>query len=314
MVTVKNSNTMSLPDLHLPSATDFIIANADVTKSMKTTATVESSMIYPKPPPSPRKRSRAGGYQDLPIRQKSSAPDRSPRSPPRTHKRSRVDGHHELPVQRSPTPPAPLSGDAARLLHLLKEDPVSWWTASVVVERHHQRKPASENKRSQDPDPAVSRPQYAPQSSATATHPMPEIGIRPSVGSEFGLPFKISEEKIRKRGLPSAIEVSERGADSAYYTQTPADIDVNTSKMASAQFWPKEQAKEGENQLGALHNAQLGGHFPARSTRSKGVHAQELHRAQINGRPTAHGRHSKNVHDQLIALQLTQLNKQYPAH
>ncbi|KAL8854417.1 MAG: hypothetical protein Q9221_000687 [Calogaya cf. arnoldii] len=315
---VKNCNTVPAPDLHPRNATDFIIANADVTTSMKRMMIVNSIMVsrdsfqhripaagqadcqldsareeYRKSPLSTRKRSRAGVSEDLPIRQKGSAPDScltSPTSLPGRHKKSRVEGHHELPMpQRLPTPPAPLSFDADRLLHLLKENPVSWCTVSAMLERNRQRKPTSGKKRSQDPEPAGFQRQYAPQSSATATHPMPEIGIRPSVSSEFGLPFKISEAKIRKRRLPSAIEVSERGPDSAYYTQMPANIDVNTFKMASAQFCLMEQAKEGENQLSALHNAQLGGRFAARSTRSKEVHAQDytVRKSITNPQPTA---------------------------
>lgn len=60
--------------------------------------------------------------------------------------------------------------------------------------------------------------QYRLQSNAPATSRAGRVGVRNSVSLEFGLPFSISAEKLRTRYLPSAIEVSERGADSAYYT------------------------------------------------------------------------------------------------
>lgn len=89
--------------------------------------------------------------------------------------------------------------------------------------------------------------QYRPQSNAPATFP---ARIRPSVSSEFNLSFSISAEKLRTRYLPSAIEVSERGSDSAYYVHekkttktgkaalTTNDLDDTISKTDTGSFVP----------------------------------------------------------------------------
>ncbi|CAO1598396.1 hypothetical protein XANCAGTX0491_002164 [Xanthoria calcicola] len=197
-----------------------------------------------------RRKRRFDEEDDRPIH-RGSRQETLSRSPPPSRKKSRLEHYKTLPLRpRTAASPPPLSADAARLSSILKEDsggrlPLSM-TSSAPKWKERGKLPSGAM-REQDQYQGSPERQYRPQSNAPATFP---ARIRPSVSSEFNLSFSISAEKLRTRYLPSAIEVSERGSDSAYYVHekkttktgkaalTTNDLDDTISKTDTGSFVP----------------------------------------------------------------------------
>lgn len=150
-----------------------------------------------------------------------------------------MEGYESLPLR--PKIPALPSADTARLLGIIKENPgqkLPKRMTSSVPERQKRGKLPSDDMRREDRNQADSERQYGQQSNAAGTFRGRRVGVLPAVSSEFGLPFKISAEKIRTRCLPSAIEVSERGSDSAYHMRAPiitreAEVSMNNLEVTT---------------------------------------------------------------------------------
>ena len=208
-------NIVPSTDLSPPIATTHsTIGNAALTKKMTVHPTaVNHSPVANLPLPK-----LVSALEHQANHQLGSRHKRSSISPPPPRKKSRFEDHEPLPIRpRSATSPPPLSDDAAPLFSIVKEDsgrrlPLS--LNSSIPEGKERGKLPSSDMREHEPNQGSFERQYRPQSNAPATF---RAGVRPSVSSEFNLPFSISAEKLRTRYLPSAIEVSEQGADSAYY-------------------------------------------------------------------------------------------------
>lgn len=216
VIIIKNTNIAPLTDLPPPTA---IVFSASVSVAMTKKMTVHPtavnhslSQLFP-----PQKVTSVFEHQA--NHQLGSRPKTSSISPPPPRKKSRFEDHEPLPIRpRSATSPPPLSEDAAPLFSIVKEDSGRRLPPSLnssIPEGKERGKLSSGAMREHEPHQGSFERQYRPQSNAPATF---RAGVRPSVSSEFNLPFSISTERLRTRYLPSAIEVSERGADRAYYT------------------------------------------------------------------------------------------------
>ena len=209
-------NIVPSTDLSPPIATTHsTIGNAALTKKM----TVHPTAVNHPPVANLPLPKLVSALEHQANHQLGSRHKTSSRSPPPSRKKSRFDEHEPLPLcPRSAVSPPPSSDDVARLFSILKEDSGRRLPQSITSsapERQERGKLSSGAMREHEPHQGSFERQYRPQSNAPATF---RAGVRPSVSSEFNLPFSISTERLRTRYLPSAIEVSERGADSAYYT------------------------------------------------------------------------------------------------